>query len=281
MLQFIPTKSIREIQNNYDLSPDDISEAQYAEVRQKFTSISSENPLVSVVLIAYNEENNLFKTLVSLSDTVSRFPVEFIVVNNNSKDRTQEIIDKCGVRSVFEKQQGYPFARQAGHEVARGKYIISGDADTLYKPTWVQAMIEPFLNDEGVSCTYSLHAFYTEDDHYPFSLLLYQQAKTMGVYFRHLQRPQLNCGGASMAYRKDLADEVGGYNIKMVRGTDGFMAYQLSALGKVEMVRSKKALIYTSMRRTDMDGRLIDAFMIRAQRYFRNMFKYLTPQREG
>jgi glycosyltransferase involved in cell wall biosynthesis len=281
MFQFIPPKSIRSIQRDYDLSPDSITESQYEEVRLKFESISSEDPLVSVVIIAYNEENNLFKTLVTLAETNCKYPVEFIVSNNNSTDRTQEIIDKCGLRTVFEKRQGYPYARQAGLSIAKGKYIISGDADTLYQPKWVEKMVEPFEKNSEVVCTYSLHAFYTEDDRYPMSLLAFQQAKTWGVYFRHYKRPQLNCGGASMAYPIDAVNEIGGYRMDVGRGEDGRLAYDLAQTGKVLMVNSKSAYIYTSMRRTAMDGSLAQAFWIRAKRYLRNLFKYLTPQNEN
>ncbi len=281
MFQFVPPKAIRKIQMDFNLTPDQITEEQYEAVRERFASISSDQPLVSVVLIAYNEENNLFKTLVSLAETKCTYPVEFIVANNNSKDRTQEIIDKCGLRTVFESRQGYAYARQAGHDIAKGKYVVSGDADTLYRPTWVESMVEPFEKYGNIVCTYSLHAFYTEDDKYPISLLGYQQAKTLGVHFRHVKRPQLNCGGASMAYRVNIADKIGGYRVNIKRGTDGYLALDMMQYGKVEIVNSKKALIYTSMRRTDMDGSLGQAFWIRAKRYFRNLFRYLTPQNEG
>ncbi len=281
MFQFIPPKSIRNIQRNYNLAPDELTEAHYREVREKFEAISSDKPLVSVVIIAYNEEQNLFKTLKSLSETVCKYPVEFIVSNNNSTDGTQQIIDNSGVRTVFETRQGYPFARQAGHEIARGKYIISGDADTLYRPTWVEAMVEPFEKDENIVCTYSLHAFCTDNDKYPLNLLAFQQAKTWGVHFRHLKRPQLNCGGASMAYRKDIANKIGGYRLDVKRGSDGYLAFDMQPHGKIEIIKSKRALIYTSMRRTAMDGSLAQAFWIRAKRYFKNLFRYLTPQNEG
>lgn len=281
MLKFIPPKSIQKIQKDYNLSPDTITEEQYAEVKELFEQKSSDDPLISVVIIAYNEEKNLFKTLVSLSKTDCKYPIEFIVVNNNSTDRTQQIIDRTGVRTLMETQQGYPFARQAGNEIAKGKYIISGDADTLYPPKWAELMVRPMEKDEKVVCTYSLHAFYTADNKYPASLLAYQQAKTFGVHFRHLKRPHLNCGGASMAYRAETAKKVGGYNLNMVRGTDGYIAYQMLNHGKVVMVPGLKAMIYTSMRRTELDGSLGKAFINRSKRYVKNIFNYLTPQKES
>ena len=265
---------------NFSGSPQDIAPQAFEEIRNKFQKLQSDDPLVTVVIIAYNEEENILKTLASLAETRSKYPVQIMVVNNNSTDKTQEVIDKCGVESVFETQQGYAYARQAGIENARGKYIISGDADTIYSPHWVELMVEPFEHDPEIVCTYSLHAFYTLDNKYPLSLLLYQQAKTFGVYFRDLQRPQLNCGGASMAYRKDKAEEIGGYNVKMIRGSDGYIAFELASLGKIKMVANRKAMIYTSMRRTEMEGNLGKAFIVRARRYLRNAFRYFTPQKD-
>lgn len=281
MFEFIPPAYIKKIQREYSLTPDSISEEMYQEVRQKIKLQDSDNPLVSVVVIAYNEEDNLFKTIVSLSESQCRFPMELIIVNNNSTDRTQEIIERCGIRNVVESRQGYAYARQAGLNIARGKYVVTGDADTIYPHKWVELMIEPLEKDPEVVCTYGLHAFYTEDGRYPLSLLAYQKAKTLGVHFRHMQRPQLNTGGASMAYRMDTANKVGGYDLGRGRGEDGYLTYQMMEYGKVEMVRHKEAMIYTSMRRTQMDGSLAAAFWKRAKRYFRNAFKYLTPQKDG
>jgi hypothetical protein len=136
------------------------------------------------------------------------------------------------------------------------------------------------VNNKNIVCTYGLHAFITEDNKYPLSLLMFQQAKTWGIHFRHLKRPQLNCGGASMAYRVETANQVGGYNLKMKRGTDGFIAYLMMDIGIVHKVTSNKALIYTSNRRTEMDGSLGKAFWVRAKRYFKNAFKYLKTQTE-
>lgn len=280
MFKFIPPAYIKNIQREYSLSPDNISEKMYQEVREKIRLLDSQNPLVSVVVIAYNEEDNLFKTIFSLAESNCRYPLELIIVNNNSTDRTQEIIEKCGVRTILAREKGYAQARQAGLNIAKGEYVVTGDADTIYPHKWVEMLVSPMIKDPNVVCTYGLHAFYTEDGRYPLSLLAYQKAKTMGIHFRHMKRPQLNTGGASMAYRIDTAKKVGGYDLGRGRGEDGYLAYQMMEYGKVEMVPQKEAMIYTSMRRTQMDGSLAVAFWRRAKRYFRNAFKYLTPQKE-
>lgn len=61
------------------------------EVRGKLAGLQSEQPLVTVSLIGYNEERHLLACLWSLSEMQCRYPVEIIGVDNESKDRTAEI----------------------------------------------------------------------------------------------------------------------------------------------------------------------------------------------
>jgi glycosyltransferase involved in cell wall biosynthesis len=41
-------------------------------------------PLISIVIPAFNEEKNILSTLRSLSEISTTYPVEILVVNNNS-----------------------------------------------------------------------------------------------------------------------------------------------------------------------------------------------------
>jgi glycosyltransferase involved in cell wall biosynthesis len=279
MLQFLPPKKILRFLDYNGIKFNDVPETVFNEVEGKIKALQSDNPLVSVVLIAWNEEDCILATLASVAQTRTQFPMELIVVNNNSTDDTQKFMDRCGVKSVFETKKGWPHARQAGMVAAKGKYIVSGDMDTLYKSTWVEELAKPLLRDE-ISCSYSLHAFYTDNGKYPLSLLLYQQAKLFGIYLKDMKRPQLNCGGASMAFEKELAMKFGGYNTNVVRGSDGYIALQLTEFGKIKMVSTNKAIIYTSMRRTMKDGNLAKAFWKRFKDNMRYFFHYFSKQKE-
>ena len=67
------------------------------EVRQNIAKLQSNNPIVTVSLIGYNEEKHLHACLWSLSEMQCKYPVEIIGVDNESKDRTAEIFQACGV----------------------------------------------------------------------------------------------------------------------------------------------------------------------------------------
>lgn len=279
MPKFLPPKKIADFQQYNYVPFEKVPQSYFTEIAQNVEKLKSDDPLISVVLIAYNEENFILGTLASLSKTISKHKLELIVVNNNSSDNTQKFIEACNFKSVFETKQGYAHARQAGLNIAKGKYVVTGDTDTIYQPFWIDEMVKPLLQKKAV-CTYSLHAFYTDDKKYPPSLLLYQRAKYLNVLLKDRSRPHLNCGGASMAYLKETALQVGGYDTEVGRGEDGTLAFEMGKIGKIQLVSSGKALIYTNMRRTQMDGNLMAAFVKRVLYHARYAGLYLFKQKE-
>lgn len=90
------------------------SQAVVEEVRQKIAGLQSENPVVTVSLIGYNEEKHLLACLWSLSEMQCKYPLEIIGVDNESKDRTAEIFQACGVPYYTETQHSCGFARLSG-----------------------------------------------------------------------------------------------------------------------------------------------------------------------
>lgn len=93
-----------------------------------------EYPLLSVIVPVYNTERFLRKCLDSLLNET--YPnMEIIVVNDNSPDGSQKIIDEYmeqypNIRCVINKEnQGLFHARLRGYEIATGEYICSVDSD--------------------------------------------------------------------------------------------------------------------------------------------------------
>ena len=109
------------------------SEETFQQIREAYLVLSkaAEMPEVSVVIPAYNEEKNIIQTLYSLSHNVSSRSVEIIVVNNNSSDQTENLVLATGVKCILEKKQGITAARNGGLAVAKGKYILNADADSI------------------------------------------------------------------------------------------------------------------------------------------------------
>ncbi len=280
MKLFIPPVNIRNLHRLQRKDYSNISPEELQSVKNKISKLTRGKPEVTIALIAHNEEKNLFGCLASLAESNVDFPIEIVVVNNASTDGTEQIIADLGVNGVYEARKGYGFARQRGLDEARGKIVVTGDADTIYSSEWITEMVNP-LQKRHIKCTTSLHASLSEDDRYSPGLIVYQYFKLGTWLLKQRKRPHLNCGGASMAYRKKDALHIGGYKTDGSRGEDGDLAYKLDQLGDIKLVTSKNAVIYTSMRRVEADGSLLRAFMIRFRYRIKHLDSFLYADKTG
>jgi glycosyltransferase involved in cell wall biosynthesis len=84
---------------------------------------------LSVVIITYNEEANLGRTLESVQPLVSNGKGEIIVVDSGSTDRTVEIAKSFGAKVFVEEWKGYAAQKNSAIDKAIGDWILSLDAD--------------------------------------------------------------------------------------------------------------------------------------------------------
>ena len=106
---------------------------------------------VSIVLCTFNRAQLLGPALDAvLSQTEGSPPYEVLVVDNNSRDHTRELVQQrqatAGprLRYVFEAQQGLSFARNAGIAHARGDLVAFTDDDIRVAPNWVSSIQKAF-----------------------------------------------------------------------------------------------------------------------------------------
>ena len=148
----------------YGKSPDEIPDDVWDKIRENLADRQSDNPLVSVVVIAYNEERRLAACLWSLSELQTDYPMEILGVNNNSKDRTEEIYKRLCIPYYNESKQSPGFARKCGLENCKGKYHFCIDADTFYPCNYVDLMMTK-LTKPDVSCVSSFWSFFPDENH--------------------------------------------------------------------------------------------------------------------
>lgn len=280
MLVLTPPQEIQDIQRLHSTPLKDIPEERLATIRSDIQqNVSSDSPLASIVVIAYNEEDQILACVASLAKTNAPFEVELIVVNNNSSDATQEILDASGVKSILETRQGYGYAREAGLQAAQGKYVLTCDADTLYQPGWVNSMIKPLIAHDNIVETYSFGAYYADDFKYTIGLKAYQMVKYVNFLLLHRKRPHLNVRGFSMAFRRQQVLALGGYANKEGRGEDGMLSFELSQTGELKLVQDRDAVVFTSSRGVLIDGSLGKGFLKRASDNLRYLHNYFTTHK--
>lgn len=84
---------------------------------------------LSVVIITFNEEANIGRTLSSVQPLVADGKGEIIVVDSGSTDRTVEIAKSYGAKVFVEKWKGYAAQKNSAIDKATGEWILSLDAD--------------------------------------------------------------------------------------------------------------------------------------------------------
>jgi glycosyltransferase involved in cell wall biosynthesis len=85
--------------------------------------------LLSVIIITYNEEANIGRTLQSVQPLVADGKGEIIIVDSGSTDRTIEIAESFGAKVFVEQWKGYAAQKNSAIDKAEWDWILSLDAD--------------------------------------------------------------------------------------------------------------------------------------------------------
>ena len=113
-----------------------------AAYRESLPAMSSEQPLISVVVCAYNAEATMDGCLASFLKVPYPF-FEVIIVNDGSTDATGALADGYVkkypdiFRVIHQSNKGLSFARNAGMYAARGSIVAYTDSDCYIDRHWL------------------------------------------------------------------------------------------------------------------------------------------------
>jgi glycosyltransferase involved in cell wall biosynthesis len=90
---------------------------------------------LSVVIITFNEEANIGRTLQSVQPLVADGKGEVIIVDSGSTDRTVEIAKSFGAKVFVEEWKGFAAQKNSAIDKATSNWILSLDADEEVEPS--------------------------------------------------------------------------------------------------------------------------------------------------
>ena len=204
---------------------------------------------LTIIIPAFNEEAYIGLTLDSIQASVrmlqgvSSVEVETIVVDNNSTDGTVDVASAKGATVVHEPVQGIARARNTGARHAEGDVLVFVDADVNMPDTLLEAvhraMSDPACVGGGVDVDYRPQRI---------SMRLYLRA------WRLLSRLTGMVQGATQFCRKEVFEQVGGYDEKAWIGEDvdfywNLKRYAKGTDGAVRFIRNPR--VRPSTRRFD------------------------------
>ncbi|MCD6303737.1 MAG: glycosyltransferase family 2 protein [Planctomycetes bacterium] len=120
--------------------------------------------LVSVVVPACNEQDNVSPLIDALAEALAGLEYEIIFVDDGSDDATFERIDQASRRDrrvvgiSFSRNFGHQYALAAGLRYARGDVVITMDADLQHPPSLLPEMIDRWRRGYNVVLTRRLDA---------------------------------------------------------------------------------------------------------------------------
>lgn len=267
----------------------DLSASEKSDLIQRLAKFKSDTPDVSVVIPTWNDADTIHRTLSSLAANITSLRVEIVVINNNSTDSTQDVLDALGIRNYLQPIQGTPHARQMGLYKAKGKYHLCADSDTLYPPDWIELMVKPMKTEKGVVGVYSRYSFIPPPGTSRLSMVAYEAITGMLIRLRKINREHINVLGFCMGFITEIGRANTGFEVREVRkydnalgsdyfvdeAEDGKMALNLKKHGKLKLITNNKARVVTSSRRLSAEGGVVKAFVNRMLLHTQRIGEYI------
>ena len=203
-------------------------------------------PPVSVIVSIRNGENALPNLIADLSNQKYSGELEFILIDDDSEDSTQEIIQeisKKDKRFIYETSingnTSFHLKKRsldAGITTAKNEWLLFTDVDCRVPTGWVLGMANYFINENdyiiGFSNVKSGNSLLNTFQSLDYFLLLVAARGAAKL------RYPLACTGQNQAYRKSLYKKIGGFSrIKnQIQGDDSLFMNLCSHWGKAGVV---------------------------------------------
>jgi glycosyltransferase involved in cell wall biosynthesis len=176
-------------------------------------------------------------------------PWELIVVDNNSSDNTQQIVDgflnksDLNAKYITERHQGLSYARNTGIQESSGNIIAFTDDDCIVDRHWIASISREFQSGESIAGIGGRVELYNKMDR-PVSVRLYREKMTLSS-----DRLFNLIIGCNMAFARHVFDEVGmfdtdfGVGTKFASAEDSDFLYRAYKKG-LKIIYSPDILVY-------------------------------------
>ena len=195
----------------------------------------SDNPLVSVIMPAYNARRYIGEAVESvLAQTFTDF--EFIIIDDGSTDGTKEILEGYAakdkrIRLVRRPNTGYGVALNEALGMSRGPLIARMDSDDICLPHRFEKQVK-YLNDHDDCLLVGSRVLLIDPDGAP----LFEME---GIELTHeeIDRKLMICGWAivhpAVMMRRDAVLSIGGYKPEFVPVEDHDLFLRLAEVGRL------------------------------------------------
>jgi glycosyltransferase involved in cell wall biosynthesis len=166
---------------------------------------ANDNPLVSVIMAAYNAAEHIGEALESVLAQTWR-PLEVVVVDDGSEDDTATIVARYpDVVYVRQDNQGPSAARNAAVEHSSGDFVANFDSDDLLPATRISDQVGYLLSHPEVGAVFGRQEWLNAPE-WMARDSVYGDVDGIPL--------------SSVMFRRNVFFELGGYDASFVHGED-------------------------------------------------------------
>jgi glycosyltransferase involved in cell wall biosynthesis len=166
--------------------------------------------LVSVIIPCYNSEAFLEEAIESaMAQTYS--PVEIIVVDDGSTDRSPQIAQSLPVRYVRQPNRGLAASRNLGIRESKGSYIVFLDADDRLKPEAIETGVRILAQRPQYAMAVGDHLFVSHNGSY---LAASRKNCPAAFHYEALLRSNFIEMVSTVLFRRSVLEEAGGFDTR-------------------------------------------------------------------
>jgi hypothetical protein len=182
-------------------------------------------PLVSVVIPCYDQAHFLSEAIQSV--LTQTYPhVELVVVDDGSNDNTVAVVNRYpGIRYFRQENQGLAAARNAGLRQTIGEYLVFLDSDDRLLPHALEAGLRCFQENPACGFVYGHCQFIAFDG---ASMRGLPSPVVKDNFYLELLRGMPILAPASVMYRREVFESVGGFNVALSPAADYKMYYDIA-----------------------------------------------------
>src|SRR3954447_22727417 len=194
-------------------------------------------PLVSILIPAYNAEATLAETLQSaLASSYSN--LEIVLIDDGSTDATAAIAeafaqDDQRLRLLRQEHRGVSAALNFALDHIRGEFVARLDADDLWHPTKLQKQVELMAADPAVALTYTFVRYVDASGR------VVRDAAPQELERHALCQCLYNGivgGGSSAVFRRSVLDAAGRYDERLSVWEDLVLHLQVASVGEIAFI---------------------------------------------
>jgi glycosyltransferase involved in cell wall biosynthesis len=178
------------------------------------------DPKISAVICTHNRDTYLGAAIDSLlaQDFADEF--EVVVVDNNSSDRTREVVEQRNcprLKYFFEPTTGLSVARNTGARVAKAEILAYLDDDAVASNGWLQILYSAYQDNSQLAIAGGKVTLLWPQGIQPPKWLSPGLAANLGAYdlgdnITYIEQPGLTPRGLNYSIRRSFLEEIGGFD---------------------------------------------------------------------